>query len=337
MRLHRYLAVVLIGMVALLGVGLLHPGAAKAAAKTNAPPRPASAAGAAGPGRSAPELSVPNPFDWFFENAFANPFKAGTQKTLKTAMDASEASFLTPSLDSEARVQQLWKILLMVADALLLLLIVVGAVMVIAGDWSYLEAKALAPRVIVAGVAANLSLIITGLAIGWSNDLVKGFLSFGNATLSPAVSNMISTERTAVILALLLIVVLLLLVANLLRLVIVLTLAVAGPLMIVFGVLPASDGIARMWYRAMAACLIAPVVQALLMVLGVWIAASGSPFASTFSSVAGSNLVDSVMLIVIILLMAISPLWMLKRALGESHQHLASAFRLGRHAVGVLS
>jgi hypothetical protein len=43
------------------------------------------------------------------------------------------------------------------------------------------------------------------------------------------------------------------------------------------------------------------------------------------------------MLIVILVLMAISPLWMLKRALGESHGHLAAAFRLGRRAVGVMS
>jgi hypothetical protein len=331
-------AVAVLGLTLLAALSLIRPPPAEAAP---APQAPLAAAGGTAATRavSKPALSIPNPFNFLFENLIGNPFRAQTQATLKAAMGASEASFLTPSLDSEPRVQQLWQLLLEVADSVLLLLVIVGAVMVVAGDWTYLEAKALAPRVIVAGVVMNLSLVIMGQAINWSNDVVKGFLSFESSTsLAPAVSNVISGVRTPIMLALLLIVVLLLLLSNLVRLVVILAITVGAPLMHVFGVLPATDGIARAWWRAMAACLIAPMVQALLMVFGVWIALSGSsPFSSVFTNPVWSSLVDATMLLVIIALMAVSPLWMLKRALGEGHQHLASAVRWGRRAVGVAS
>lgn len=303
-------------------------------------PAPALAALRASPAGAPaqPELQIPNPFNLLFQNLVGNPFKAGAQKTLKTAMDASEASFLTPALDQQSRVVQIWTTLLEIADALLLLLIIVGAVMVVIGDWTYLEAKALAPRVVVAGVAMNLSLPIMGQAIGWSNDLVKGFLSFGDVSLTPAVGNAFAAAQTPIVLALLVLVALFLLLANMIRLVVVLTLTVGAPLLHVFGVLPATDGIARAWWRAMAACLIAPAVQSLLLVLAVWIASSdASPFRSVFNNPLWSSLVDSTMVLVLVALMAISPLWMLKRALGEGHEHLTMAMRWGRRAVGAMS
>lgn len=330
--LSRALVVALAGLCAVISVGLLP--AAPAAAAT----RPASFTPVAPVDvTAAPALSVPSPFDWLFEHMVANPFRTQERTTLKVAIDASEASFLTPALTNDSRVTQLWQLLLEISDSVLLLLVIVGAVMVVAGDWTYLEAKALAPRVIAAGVAMNLSLLVVGLAISWSNDVVKGFLSLGNASLTPAVTNVVSTVRTPIVLALLLIVVLILLLANLLRLVIVLVITVGAPLMNVFGVLPATDGITRAWWRALAATLIAPVVQALLLVVGVWITlSSGSPFQSVFDNPAWSGLVDSTMLLAIVLLMALSPLWMFKHALGgEGHRHFVNAVRWGRRAVGV--
>jgi hypothetical protein len=327
----RMVAVALVALVAALGAGTLHP--APALAAEVASPTQASTA--------APAITVPDPFNpwsWLFEHGFAGPAKAGMRKSLTVALNASQASFFTPQLDAQPRVQQLWKLLAAIADALLAVLILVGAALAIAGDVSYVEAKALAPRVVVAGVVMNLSLVIFGQLVGWSNAVVKGFLGLGDSSLGPAVSNVVSAVRTPIVLAVLLVVALVLLFANLFRLVVVLALAVGAPLLNVFGVLPATDGVARAWWRALAACLIAPAAQALLLVLGVWIAATGaSPFAGVFGNPVWSGIVDGTMLIVILVLMAISPLWMLKRALGASHQHMVAAFRLGRRAVGVMS
>jgi hypothetical protein len=333
----KSVAFVLAGLLVAGTLGLARPAPA-AAATMAAPPAVASASLAvpAGVEASAPSLGVPNPWQWLFQNFVTNPFKVETRATMKVVLDAAEAAFLTPPLTKEPRVQELWQLLLEIADSVLLLLIVVGAAMVLAGDFTYLEAKALAPRVIVAGVAMNLSLVIVGQAISWSNALVKGFLSLGQSSLGPAINRVAGEAAAPILLALLLIALLLLLLANLIRLVVILVVTVGAPLLCVFGVLPATDGIARMWWRALAACLIAPVVQALLLVIGVWVTSSaGSPFQVVFDNPAWASLVDATMLLVIVVLMALSPMWMFKHALGSGHRQLSQAMRWGRRAVGL--
>jgi hypothetical protein len=333
----KSVAVVLAGLLVAGTVALARLAPAAAATMT-APPAVASASltAPAAAGASAPSLGVPNPWQWLFQNFVTNPFKVETRATMKVVLDAAQAAFLTPPLTKEPRVQELWQLLLEIADSLLLLLIVVGAAMVVAGDFTYLEAKTLAPRVIVAGVAMNLSLVIVGQAISWSNALVNGFLSLGQSSLGPAINRVAGEAAAPILLALLLIALLLLLLANLIRLVVILVVTVGAPLLHVFGVLPATDGIARMWWRALAACLIAPVVQALLLVIGVWVTSSaGSPFQVVFDNPAWASLVDATMLLVIVVLMALSPMWMFKHALGSGHRQLSQAMRWGRRAVGV--
>jgi hypothetical protein len=333
----KSVAVVLAGLLVAGTVGLARPAPAAAGPMT-VPPAVASAslAAPAAARASAPSLGVPNPWQWLFQNFVTDPFKVETRATLKVVLDAATAAFLTPPLTKEPRVQELWQLLLEIADSVLLLLIVVGAAMVVAGDFTYLEAKALAPRVVVAGVAMNLSLVIVGQAISWSNALVRGFLSLGQSSLGPAITRVGGETGAPILLALLLIAVLLLLLANLIRLVVILVVTVGAPLLCVFGVLPATDGLARMWWRALAACLIAPVVQALLLVIGVWVTSSaGSPFQVVFDNPAWASLVDATMLLVIVVLMALSPMWMFKHALGSGHRQLSQAMRWGRRAVGM--
>jgi hypothetical protein len=327
----RLVAVVLVGLVALAGITFARPTPAQAATQIAARDVPAAPA-------VEPAISLPNPYTWLFEQMIGAPLRGETEAALRSSLDVSQASFLTPQLDTQSRVVQLWDLLLVVADALLGVLLVVGTLMLIAGDAGYLEAKALAPRMVIAGVGVNLSLRILGQCIVWSNQLVKGFLSFGSTALGPALSDTLSKVRTPLVLGLLLVVVMALVFANILRLIVVLVLAVGAPVMLAFGVLPASDGVARAWWRAMAACLISPAVQALLLVLAVWITSTGAtPFELLFANPVWTSIVDGSMLVAIIALMAISPLWMLKRALGSGHHHMAAAFRWGRRAVGGLS
>lgn len=139
-------------------------------------------------------------------------------------------------------------------------------------------------------------------------------------------------------LAILLVAVLFLLLCNLFRLIIVVVLAVGGPILHALGVIPATEGFAKGWWHAMAACLVAPIVQALLLVVGVWIAfADQGPF-SGFSGHPWSGLIDQTVLIAIVAMMAISPIWMLKKALGRSARHVTRALAVGRRMVtgGVL-
>jgi hypothetical protein len=286
----------------------------------------------AGPVHAAAAPSqVPNPADWLFGHLFANPFKSSVKKTISNALKSAEVAFQTPDVSTQPRIREIWQSLLIISDSLLLLLLVIGAIMVIAGDWTYLEAKELAPRALIAGLSVNLSLLLLGWGIGISNELVKGFLQVDPNSLSVTTDRLVQSGTVApIVLSLLLIGALFLLLSNLIRIVIVVLLGIGGPILQVFGVLPQTDGIARGWWRAAAACLIAPAVQALLLTIGVKVFFSdGGTTLGTAAAAhgGGSTMVDLVLVLVVITLMAAIPLWMLKTAVGVTHKHIRTSVR----------
>jgi hypothetical protein len=326
-----------------LGVGLVVAVVASlllstAGARAEAAPARVRAA-AAGTAVAAAPSQVPNPTDWLLQHLFANPFKSSAKKTIANALQSAEVAFQTPDVSTQPRVREIWQSLLIVSDSLLLLLLVIGAIMVVAGDWSYLEAKELAPRAVIAGIGVNLSLFLLGQGIVISNELVKGFLQVDPNSLSITTDRLVQSGTVApIVLSLLLVGALFLLLSNLIRVVIVVLLGIGGPIMQVFGVLPQTDGVARGWWRATAACLIAPAVQALLLTIGVKIFFSdgGTALGAAAQAKAGSGtLVDVVLVLVIITLMAWIPLWMLKTAVGVTHKHIRSSVKSVISVAGV--
>ena len=309
--------------LAVVAAGVLLFGAAPAAA-TTAP--------------AAVSAQVPNPADWLLSHVFANPIKSSAKKTIAGALQESQAAFLTPDVSTQSRVHELWVSMLVLADSLLLLLLVVGGVMIIAGDWTYVEAKELAPRALVAALGANLSLFMLGYGIGISNELVHGFLQVDPNSLSITAERLIgSAVVSPLIIALLLVGALFLLISNLVRIIVVILLGVGGPLLQVFGVLPQTDGLARGWWRAMGAVLLGPAVQALLLTIGFKIFFSGDQSALGIASAhpGSGSMTDLIVVVVIILLMAWIPLWMLRAAIGLRHDHIRRSIRFSLRAAGV--
>jgi hypothetical protein len=180
-----------------------------------------------------------------------------------------------------------------------------------------MEAKALAPRALFAALAVNLSLLFLGQGIGISNELVKGFLQVDPNSLSATTDRLLKSGAVApLVVALLLIGALFLLIASLIRVVFVILLGIVGPILQVFGVLPQTDNWARAWWRAAAACLVAPAAQALLLTIGVKVLfPDHSALGVAGASSASGPLTDLILVIVIIVLMAWAPLWMVKRAI----------------------
>jgi hypothetical protein len=173
----------------------------------------------------------------------------------------------------------------------------------------------------------NLSLLVLAEAIGASNLVVKGMLAIQPDSLSVSAERLLQAANP-VVLVLLLAGALLLIVTNLLRLLVVVFLAVAAPLLHAFGVLPATEGVALGWWRAVAVVLIAPCIQALLLVIGVWIFVSGSG-TPLVPSLDGSGLVDGIMFTIVVALMGIAPIVMFARLLGRSTRHVRRAGRMG--------
>jgi hypothetical protein len=291
----------------------------------------------AGPVHVTAPAQVPNPANWLLQQVFANPFKSSAKKTIAAALQDSEAAFLTPDVSTQTRVHDIWVSMLVVADSLLLMLLVVGGVMIVAGDWTYLEAKEIAPRAVIAGLGANLSLLLLGQGIAISNELVHGFLQVDPNSLSITAERLLGTAAVApLVVALLMVGALFLLVSNIVRIIVVILLGVGGPVLQVFGVLPVTDGIARGWWRAGLAVLLAPAVQALLLTVGFKIFFSGGSTTVIPGAHPGSgSLTDLVVILVIIVLMAMTPLWMLRTAIGVTHHHIRSTVRFSLSAAGV--
>src|SRR6266545_8246062 len=86
--------------------------------------------------------------------------------------------FSTPPLADNDRIVQLWGFSLAIADSLLLLLFLVGVGLVTAGGGlgSQLTAKELLPRLLVAAIASNVSLLLLRQMIDLSNALTRGIL-----------------------------------------------------------------------------------------------------------------------------------------------------------------
>src|SRR5439155_2127966 len=86
--------------------------------------------------------------------------------------------FTTPFFDRIPEVEVLWTIVRNVADALLVLAVIAaGALVMASGTFSYrYSAKVLVPRVALAAVAANASLVLAGALIQLENGMVQGLL-----------------------------------------------------------------------------------------------------------------------------------------------------------------
>ncbi|MGH8308545.1 MAG: conjugal transfer protein TrbL family protein, partial [Steroidobacteraceae bacterium] len=182
--------------------------------------------------------------------------------------------FSTPSLNANGRVVDLWRFSLGIADAGLLLFVLAGAGIVMGGSGlvSQMTAKELLPRLVLAAGAANVSLLLLGQLIGISNALSRAMLgsALDPGDVSARMINMLGTAAIAnpflALFALAVIVLgILVVIAYVVRIAALVLLATGAPLMLAGHALPQTEGVARMWWRATLAFLVAPVIQSMLL------------------------------------------------------------------------
>jgi hypothetical protein len=238
---------------------------------------------------------------------------------LSPALDLLGQTVLaTPPVTDSGRVRDLWGISAGVANAGFVLLVVIGAAVVMGHETlqSRYAAKDIAPRVVLAVVAANASLALAGQGIGVANALTRAFLGEG---VSPAEASarmralaLGPLQAGGIFLVLLALVAaglaLVLLVVYVGRVALVVVLAAAAPLALAGHALPHTDGVARLWWRAFAACLVVQVGQALVLVtaLRVFFGADGH---AVLGLASGGSLVDLVVLICLLWVLVRIPSW----------------------------
>ncbi len=207
-------------------------------------------------------------------------FRGLVEDALNPMLEVVGATVLaTPQIAGQDRVGELWLFSLGIADALLVLFVLVGAALVMTHETLHTRyaLKEALPRIALAAILANASLSLSGQLIHFANALSSGFLAGGvdpaKATiqLKHFILGAIAGSGIFIILlglvAAALCVVLLIL--YVVRAAIVLVLVAGAPLMLLTYAPPQTDGLARLWWRGMTAALGVQVAQALVLATAV--------------------------------------------------------------------
>jgi hypothetical protein len=223
----------------------------------------------------------------------------------------------TPQIAGEAEVRSYWQISLGVADALLVLVVMAAGAIVMHHETlqtSY-ALKDFIPRLVLAGIATNASLAISGQMVAFANVLSTGLLGNGvdpeqaGHTLELLVLHSIVDGGIFLVLLGLVCAVLAvaLLVLYIVRAALIVLLVCAAPLMLIGHGLPQTEGMARFWWRAMLAALGVQAAQAFTLAATVHVFfASGR---SVLGIGTGGSLIDLLLVLCLFWLLLKIPFW----------------------------
>jgi hypothetical protein len=193
-----------------------------------------------------------------------------------------QSALSTPQPSSIPAVQSLWATSLAIADACYGLLVVIGGIIVMSHETlqaSY-SAKEIAPRIVVGFIAANLSMVLMTRAIGISNALSAALAGGGDASPAQAAVRQLmvtlavsATAGNGIFLLLLelagVIFALVLAAVYVIRMMAVVLLAAAAPVLLALWALPQTAWAARWYCRAGVAVLAIPAAQGLVLTAAV--------------------------------------------------------------------
>jgi hypothetical protein len=338
-----------LGLVAVL----VAAGSADALARGHGPQQSPSPATSATPSESAgpspsprpspsedfPEPNKPGFFDLVgkVRYAISQWFSNLVTSALRPVFDfLGQTVFSTPTLADNERVVQLWGFSLAIADSLLLLLFLMGAGLVTVGGGlgSQLTAKELLPRVVVAAIAANVSLVLLRQMIQLTNALSQAVLG---ASLEPGevARLMIRLLANAALqnpfLALLglaaIVLAVLVVITYIIRVAALVVLAAAAPLLLIGHTLPQTERYARAWWRAVIALLVAPVAQSLLLAAAFRVLLTSD---GVLGLPIGSGFIDILVVGTLLYFLFKVPFWMLHAVFsGAESRALVQAKRIG--------
>ena len=254
----------------------------------------------------------------------------------------------TPQIAGEASVRSYWQLTLGVADSLLVLVVIAAGALVMSHETlqtSY-ALKDMLPRVLIAAVAANASLSIAGQMVNVANALATGLLGSGvdpeqaGHTLELLVLHAIADGGIFLVLlglacALLAVA---LIILYLVRAALIVLLVCAAPLMLLAHGLPQTEGLARLWWRAMLAALGVQIAQALTLAAAVHVFFTGG--ASVLGLGTGGGLVSLLLVLCLFWVLLRIPFWAKEMAFSRRYSsttaRMAKTYVLVRVVKGAL-
>jgi hypothetical protein len=233
----------------------------------------------------------------------------------------------TPDLAAAtSRVRELWWVSAGIANTAFVLLVTAGGVLVMTHETlqtSY-GVKEIAPRLVLAFLAANLSLIITAQAIELANALARALLGTGadpghvQATLRTlALAPLDTSSGLLILVALVIAIMALALVATYVIRVSLLVVLVAGaPLALACHALPKAEGLAYLWWRAFCGCFGIQLGQALVLAMAVRVFFQADR-ARVLGLQGSAHLVDLIVVGCLLWMLLRIPVWVSRLVFGQ--------------------
>ena len=264
------------------------PGILVGPSNTTAPSTPAPGSGGSVSGGT---QSSPGLFDitGHIEAAIDSWFRDVVTSALNPILDLLGHTLLaTPNVTAQSRVGQLWQMTEGIADAFLVLFVLVGGAIVMGHETvqTRTAVKDVLPRVVFAAVAVNASLSVAGLVISTADSLSQAVLGQGvdpsqaTVVLRQLVLGSLAGGGIFVVLlgGVVAVLAIVLLATYVVRLALVILLVVAAPVCLVCHALPQTEGLAKLWWRAFAGTLAVQVAQSLVLITALRVfMASGGP------------------------------------------------------------
>lgn len=185
----------------------------------------------------------------------------------------------TPDVAANQSIRNAWAVSLSIVAGVYVLFIVAGGALVMGYETVQTQhaAKQIVPRLVVAFIVAAMSLQVMHVGIELANAIAQRILGQGidgkGVVQQLAVALIRGATGAGLFFLIMIVVALVVLVAVLLgfmiRTALVLTLAACAPLALACHALPATDGLARLWWRAFGGCLVIQVAQSTVLIIGL--------------------------------------------------------------------
>jgi hypothetical protein len=185
----------------------------------------------------------------------------------------------TPDLTSNEQIRTVWTANLVVANTAFVLFIVAAGFVIVSRETlqtSY-GLKELAPRIVVAGLASNLSLLLIGQMIEFANALTAGIAGQGvdPGAAAQALADIwadaaVGTNFLASLLMIAIVVMaIIVMITFIIRVAVLCVLLVVAPLALLFHALPQTEQLAFTWWKAVAGCFAIQLGQTAVLVAAV--------------------------------------------------------------------
>ena len=282
-------------------------------------PTPPSTSGSGGGGL----FGWLNPVKWARDaiNGYFSDLVVGSAATVLRSF--GDTTLTTPEVTNPGRPRELWGVSLTIANSAFVLLVMVGGMLLMGGEseQSRYTLKDVGPRLVVGFAGANLSLFFVGILIDSANALSRAFLGqgLGPEAIGPTIEQVVVGHVTGINAFLGLVVLVLALVLSVIyvvRLGTVMILVAGAPLCLICHALPHTDGLARLWWRAITGALAVQVVQSMVLVTAMRVFFDSTGRRQV--GIAGTGVVDLIVVIALLWVLIRIPVWIGRTVIARS-------------------